>query len=45
MTGLCGEMKPLLARFGAELIPREVFIDRVIQGVLRSTRKSAALSH
>lgn len=41
----CGQMKPLFARFGAEVIPREVFIDRVIQGVLRSPRKTVALSN
>jgi leucyl/phenylalanyl-tRNA--protein transferase len=37
----CGEMKPLFARFGAEVVPHEVFIQRVVRGVIRSTRTDA----
>jgi leucyl/phenylalanyl-tRNA--protein transferase len=37
----CGEMRPLFARFGAEVVSREVFIERVVRGVIRSTQTEA----
>jgi leucyl/phenylalanyl-tRNA--protein transferase len=32
----CGEQKPHFARYGAYVVPREEFVQRVVQGVIRS---------